>query len=94
MRRLYLAAIVILGGMGLLNTVGFFRASAGDAILTASQWSAAGGLAAAITAAILFFTWRRSRRSRAPRLLLGVAIFLLSGIALYLGLGALNPATP
>ena len=84
-KRIFLAAMVIFGFLGILNTIRFLT----DATVSTHPWASALGLGVAANACYWLFAWQKGTFRKASRVLFAVALLLFSFLVLYVGLQAL-----
>ena len=84
-RRLFLTMTVLLGFLGVFNAV-IFLTDLADPTAKTYQWAAAVGLAAGVNAFYWLFAWREGTFKKVPRVLLALALLLLTFFAFYMGL--------
>lgn len=84
-QRLLLTMTILLGFLGVFNAAIFLTDIAGPTAKT-YQWAAAVGLAVAVNAFYWLFAWQEGTFKKASRVLLAVALLLVTFFALYVGL--------
>lgn len=83
--RLLLVAVIMFGFLGALHTA-IFLTDMAEPTATTHQWAAALGLTVAVNSFYWLLAWRDGTFKKVSRVLLAVALLLLTFFALYVGL--------